>query len=188
MPPELAEDAAKSLHCREAAEPLRKRLWYDYAIGDNVEDPPEMDGRNGFSEFSVACAKLQIPLLRYELRGDRMEPMPSVLTDRRRGRVRAPKSPIVRSLIYLRCVTKTAITRSTPCAVASSSADGGISWVSIKGTANAVIRSARALIAGTGETGRSGTPTCTKTALGPSSFASSGRPGWAKPGGMPGVI
>ena len=46
-----------------------------------------MDGRNGFSEFSVACAKLNIPLLRYELVKNKMEPMPAAMTDRRRRRV-----------------------------------------------------------------------------------------------------
>ena len=90
MPEPLAALAARAVHSRDDAEAFRKKLWYDFAVGDNVEDPPELDGRNGFSEFTVLCAKLKIPLLRYELRGGRMALMGCEVTDRARKRVRCP--------------------------------------------------------------------------------------------------
>ena len=91
LPEDLKPLCDKCLHSREAAEAFRKRLWYDYAVGDNVEDPPEWDGRNGFSEFSVLCAKLGIPIIRFQEHGGKMEPMDGRLTDRRRGRVTLSK-------------------------------------------------------------------------------------------------
>ena len=63
------------LHNRDAAEELRRVLWDDYKIGDNVHDPPELDGRNGFSEFSVLCAKMKVPMLRYEEVNGKIEQM-----------------------------------------------------------------------------------------------------------------
>lgn len=91
MPAAVAEKARGALHSREAAEALRKSLWYDFAVGDNVEDPPELDGRNGFSEFTVACAKLGVPLLRYQMVDGRMEEMPAEVRDRQQRRVRCGK-------------------------------------------------------------------------------------------------
>ena len=90
MPSELSECALRSLHSRDEAEAFRKKLWYEYAVGDNVEDPPELDGRNGFSEFTVACAKLGIPLLRYELNGSKLTPMCAEVSDRKKKRVKCP--------------------------------------------------------------------------------------------------
>lgn len=91
MPNEMKEMGRRALFSRDDAEAFRKRLWYDFAVGDNVEDPPELDGRNGFSEFTVACAKLKVPLVRYQLDGNRMVSMSSDVTDRQRKRVHCPK-------------------------------------------------------------------------------------------------
>ena len=51
MPPELARLAEQSLFSRDAAKAFRHKLWYDYAVGDDVEQDPSLDGRNGFTEF-----------------------------------------------------------------------------------------------------------------------------------------
>ena len=63
-------------------------------VGDDVDDRPENDGRNGFSEFSVLCAKLGVPMVRYREHAGRLEPLTVELTDRRGKRVRLkpPKS------------------------------------------------------------------------------------------------
>lgn len=104
MPADLRPLAARCLFSRDAAEALRKRLWYDFAVGDNVDLPPEMDGRNGFSEFTVLCAKLAVPLLRYRQDGGRLVPLGAEVSDRngRRVRVRAPKTPHEPHLLVLR--------------------------------------------------------------------------------------
>jgi hypothetical protein len=104
MPRDLAQLARRCLFSREAAEAFRKRLWYDYAVGDNVEDSPEMDGRNGFSEFAVLCAKLGVPMIVYRESGGRMAPVAPELTDRRGGtvRMRPPRSCREPHLLVLR--------------------------------------------------------------------------------------
>ena len=105
MPPELRALAERSLHSREDAEAFRRALWHTYRVGDNVEDPPEMDGRNGFTEFSVLCAKLKVPLLRFEERGGRMVAMGETLHDRDGRSVRAPQpDPAKDHLLVLRYI------------------------------------------------------------------------------------
>lgn len=81
-PADLRAHVGGCLHSREAAEALRKKLWYEYAVGDDVDDAPERDGRNGFTEFSVMAAKLGVPLVRYELDRGRLYPMSRRLRDR----------------------------------------------------------------------------------------------------------
>ena len=66
MPDELRALSEKCLTSRDAAEGFRKKLWYDFSVGDDVEDRPENDGRNGFSEFMTLCAKLKVPMLLFE--------------------------------------------------------------------------------------------------------------------------
>tara|TARA_B100000945_G_scaffold263261_1_gene222026 strand:+ start:1254 stop:2411 length:1158 start_codon:yes stop_codon:yes gene_type:complete len=46
------------------AETLRHHLYYMYNLGDNPKQSPEKDGQNGFSEFIILCAKLNIPIVR----------------------------------------------------------------------------------------------------------------------------
>ena len=78
---------------RDVAQHLRKRLWYEYAVGDNVENPPEMDGRNGFAEFSVLCAQGNVPMRRYRERDGHLVRMDNRIVDQRgrTHRVREPK-------------------------------------------------------------------------------------------------
>ena len=51
-------------------------------LGDNVEDPPHMDGRNGFSEFSTLCAKLNIPMIRLSEEDGCLKQMDTRVRDR----------------------------------------------------------------------------------------------------------
>lgn len=104
MSPELREKCEGCLHSRDSAEQLRKRLWYDFAVGDDVEAPPEMDGCNGFKEFSVLCAKLGVPVIRYREQGGRLVPLSPDLEDHRgkRVRLRPPKTLDDPHLLVLR--------------------------------------------------------------------------------------
>jgi hypothetical protein len=78
------------IYNRDSAEALRKMLWYDFAIGDNVEDDPLKDGRNGFSEFSTLCAKLRIPLVRLKEENGRFVRMSQTVSDRKGRSVHLP--------------------------------------------------------------------------------------------------
>lgn len=105
MPPKMKSLCEQCLYDREAALALRHMWWYDYHVGDDVDLPPEMDGRNGFSEWSVLCAKLQLPLLRYSLEGGRLRPMNMQLRDRK-GKSVTAKVPLIdkRHLLALRYI------------------------------------------------------------------------------------
>ena len=64
LPPKrISELAHTCLFNREDALALRNKLWA-YSIGDDINDNPENDGKNGFSEFTLLCAKFKIPILR----------------------------------------------------------------------------------------------------------------------------
>ena len=78
---------------RNIAEHLRKRLWHEYAVGDNVDNPPEMDGRNGFAEFSAMCAQFGVPMRRYRERNGHLNPMDDRVVDQRNRthRLRKPR-------------------------------------------------------------------------------------------------
>lgn len=104
MPPDLRALCRTCLHRRDHAEAFRKRLWYDYSVGDDVEDDPENDGRNGFSEFSVLCAKLGVPMVRYQDDRDRLVPLPPEVHDRagRTVRLKPPKAWSDPHLLVLR--------------------------------------------------------------------------------------
>jgi len=51
-----------------------------------------MDGRNGFSEFTTLCAKLNVPLVRYSMEDDELLPMNTYIKDRK-GRSCTVKLP-----------------------------------------------------------------------------------------------
>jgi hypothetical protein len=91
---------------RDAAQAFRNKLWHDHSIGDDVTLDPSNDGRNGFTEFSVLCAKFGVPLMRFREEGGKMEEMPPDLRDRRGGRVYARKvdvgKPHLMALRYTR--------------------------------------------------------------------------------------
>ena len=83
MPSNMLQLCRRSLFDRDSAQKLRNMWWYDYAVGDDVDLPPEMDGRNGFSEFTTLCAKLKIPLLRYSMEENKLQPMGNTVKDRK---------------------------------------------------------------------------------------------------------
>lgn len=91
--PDLLKSFSRCNFDRNTAEHLRKRLWYEYAVGDNVENPPEMDGRNGFAEFSAMCAQFGVPMRRYRERGGHLTRMDERVMDQRNRthRLRAPR-------------------------------------------------------------------------------------------------
>lgn len=103
-PPDYHALLERCLFDRAAAQTMRNRLWYDYAIGDNVEDPPQMDGRNGCSEFGILCARWNIPAVRYRENGGALEPMPCACRDRLRRAVqlRLPQTLHQEHLLILR--------------------------------------------------------------------------------------
>ena len=82
--------AERALFHRDSAEALRKRLWYECQMGDDVEDSPVKDGRNGFTEFTILCAKLKVPLARYRNDGNALNLMPPTVTDRKGRQCRVP--------------------------------------------------------------------------------------------------
>lgn len=108
MPPDLARLCDRCLSDRGAAQAFRNRLWHDYAVGDDVEKPPELDGCNGFYEFAVLAAKLEIPMLIYENEGDRFYAVPPTVSDKkvpgegRSYKIRKPKSYKEQHLLVLR--------------------------------------------------------------------------------------
>ncbi len=62
LPSEAHAWARRSVFDRAAALKLRNFLYERYRVGDNIRNPPEMDGKNGAREFMVLCAKLRIPV------------------------------------------------------------------------------------------------------------------------------
>jgi hypothetical protein len=81
VPPDIARMIDNCLFSRLSAEALRAYLWHTHKIGDNVDDPPENDGRNGFSEFTSLCAAFHIPLLRFKEGGGMLREMRSSSND-----------------------------------------------------------------------------------------------------------
>jgi hypothetical protein len=53
--PDMLRDA-------QASERLRRALFEQLRLGDDPDQPPELDGQNGYAQFSRLCKELQIPL------------------------------------------------------------------------------------------------------------------------------
>lgn len=83
IPPEMRDLCKECLSDRNKAQQLRNMLWNKYGIGDDISQPPEMDGRNGFSEFTTFCAKFGIPMIRYKENSGTMKAMEPVVKDRK---------------------------------------------------------------------------------------------------------
>jgi hypothetical protein len=75
FPSDIASLCNTCLFNRDDAQKLRNELWEQYGVGDDIRKPPEEDGCNGFSEFTLLCAKTGIPLLRYMEEDGKMLPM-----------------------------------------------------------------------------------------------------------------
>ena len=80
MPPRLRGTCDECLSSRDCAEAFRKALWYTTAWATTDLDPSN-DGRNGF-EFSVMCAKLNVPMVRYREEGGKLHLMDPRVIDR----------------------------------------------------------------------------------------------------------
>ena len=84
----------RSIYDRTSAETLRKRLWNEMTVGDDVTQPPEMDGQNGFTQFCIMCAQLGIPMYRLRESGGTLKRLDPRVTDPsgRTHSLRTPKS------------------------------------------------------------------------------------------------
>lgn len=60
--PTLQDLFRRSIFDANAARSFRSRLWHEFHLGDDVTQPPEMDGCNGFSEFCTLCGRLKVPI------------------------------------------------------------------------------------------------------------------------------
>jgi hypothetical protein len=106
LPPEIRVHAERCNHDRASAEAFRKAIWHTYGVGDDVDDRPENDGCNGFSEFCVLCAKLGIPVVRYTPQHGSLKPLTTgcTLRDKRHKTctLRQPTSASEPHLLVLR--------------------------------------------------------------------------------------
>jgi len=82
----------RSIYDRDSAESFRKRLWYEMRVGDNVEMPPEMDGQNGFTQFSVMASRLGIPMIRMREHLGKLQKIDPRVTDHD-GKTRTLREP-----------------------------------------------------------------------------------------------
>lgn len=99
LPADVQTLCLRCVHDRTAAEALRAELSKRWKVGDPVEQPdwaPEMDGRNGFTEFLVLCANVGIPIVRYvESNGELVEAASTVAN--RDGQKLELKRPVQRT-------------------------------------------------------------------------------------------
>lgn len=88
---------------RNSAEAFRKRLWYDYTVGDDVTAPPEEDGQNGCLQFCIWCAQIGVPMYRLREKNGSLKRLDGRVTDPRGGvhTVRAPTAEESKSHILM---------------------------------------------------------------------------------------
>jgi hypothetical protein len=91
MPEEVRTLCDTCLFKREDSQKLRNYLWDALFIGDNIYDRPENDGCNGFSELTLLCAKLKIPLMRYLEKNGKFQKMSCKLRDKGNAAVHLPE-------------------------------------------------------------------------------------------------
>lgn len=82
MPPPLRQLCVGVLDDRHRAETLRHHLYHTYAFGDRPGQDPALDGQNGFSQFCVLAAQLDIPVVR--LFAPHLDEMTDPVVDQRR--------------------------------------------------------------------------------------------------------
>ena len=63
-PSQLVALCKDVLVSKDRAEALRHHLYNHYGLGDRPGQNPQLDGQNGFSQFSILAARLGIPLVR----------------------------------------------------------------------------------------------------------------------------
>lgn len=66
LPPHIAPLATTCLDDDEAARKLRRFLFSTYAIGDDPNQDPSLDGKNAGWELCVLAAQLGLPLIRFD--------------------------------------------------------------------------------------------------------------------------
>lgn len=88
-PEEMRISADRCLMSPTAAEEYRKQLWYKFSVGDDVDDHPLNDGKNGAGEFTTMCAKFKIPLIRLKEERGMMVPIVSKVVDQRGASLQA---------------------------------------------------------------------------------------------------
>jgi hypothetical protein len=84
----LARLCGRCLYDHDSAVALRAELWRRYAVGDDIKDPPEMDGKNGALEFCSLCAQIGVPLIRCDVQNGELARLSPHVTDQR-GRAHA---------------------------------------------------------------------------------------------------
>ena len=58
LEPSLAKLADRVLYDQEVAEAFRRGLYARYGFGDDPDQTPELDGKNGFNEMTFTLAQL----------------------------------------------------------------------------------------------------------------------------------
>lgn len=80
LPVDLQKLAQESIRSPPAAEELRRRLWFDYAVGDKWGKAPHLEGQNGLTQFLILCANLKAPILRFrDVRGCLQRVAPNII-------------------------------------------------------------------------------------------------------------
>lgn len=72
LPSHLRPLAQKALESPEAAEKLRAALWNEYAVGDPLDQIPELEGQNGASQICILASQIGLPIARYMVDDDGM--------------------------------------------------------------------------------------------------------------------
>ena len=61
----MEQYADQALNDDAISEKLRKHLYNKYKLGDKPGQDEELDGQNGFNEFTILISELKIPMIRY---------------------------------------------------------------------------------------------------------------------------
>lgn len=104
--PALSKRMRGVLGDKVRAEELRRHLYYAYKLGDKPGQPPHLDGQNGFSQFCILLAKLDIPTIR--LFAPTLVPIRDAIIDKgpkgkNRQKLRDVPRPDETSLLVVRC-------------------------------------------------------------------------------------
>jgi hypothetical protein len=65
LPQHLRPLAQEALESPNAAEALRTAFWNEYAVGDPLDQLPELEGQNGATQICILAAQIGLPLSRF---------------------------------------------------------------------------------------------------------------------------
>ena len=86
LPEDMRELARSALSNPASSEELRRQLWERFAFGDEIGQPPELDGQNGATQIAVLASQVDICLQRYMVDDEgRLHELPHTVWDQRRG-------------------------------------------------------------------------------------------------------